>query len=416
MKPSIKPERFTRYQVFLIAIIALIQFTVVLDFMVLSPLGDALMKKLSLDTFQFGMVVSGYAISAFFSGLLAAGFADKFDRKKILLFFYVGFIAGTLFCGLAFNFATLLSARIITGIFGGVISSVSMAIITDSFTVTQRGRVMGFVQMAFAGSQVFGIPISLMLAYRWGWHAPFFMIVIFGALLGVIILLKMKPVNDHLKLQGKENAFVHLWHTLANKNYQVGFLAIAFMSIGGFMLMPFSSAFLINNIHVSEDNLKYVFMLTGISSVIIMPVIGRLSDRINRFTLFVVGSTIAAVMVVIYTNMSVIPLWQVIAINMVLFMGIMSRMVPATALSTSVPELKDRGAYMSINSSLQQLAGGVAALISGLIVTQKTKTSPIEHFDILGYVVAGVIICCIFFVYRMYVYVQAKKQQAGATL
>lgn len=416
MKPNIKPERFTRYQVFLIAIIALIQFTVVLDFMVLSPLGDALMKKLSLDTAQFGMVVSGYAFSAFISGILAAGFADKFDRKKILLFFYVGFIAGTLFCGLAFNFATLLSARIITGIFGGVISSVSMAIITDSFTVTQRGRVMGFVQMAFAGSQVLGIPISLMLAYRWGWHAPFFMIVIFGALLGVIILLKMKPVNDHLKLQGKENAFVHLWHTLANKNYQVGFLAIAFMSIGGFMLMPFSSAFLINNIHVSEDNLKYVFMLTGISSVIIMPVIGRLSDRINRFTLFVVGSTIAAVMVVIYTNMNVIPLWQVIAINMVLFMGIMSRMVPATALSTSVPELKDRGAYMSINSSLQQLAGGVAALISGMIVTQKTKTSPIEHFDILGYVVAGVIICCIFFVYRMYVYVQAKKQQPGATL
>lgn len=412
MEQTNKPAPFTKYQVFLIVIIALIQFTVVLDFMVLSPLGDALMKELAMTPKQFGMVVSGYAFSAFISGILAAGFADKFDRKKILLFFYAGFIAGTLFCGLAFNFETLLAARIITGIFGGVISSVSMAIITDIFVVSQRGRVMGFVQMAFAGSQVLGIPLSLYLAYNWGWHAPFFMIVGFAILLGAVIVIGMKPVNDHLKLQQKENAFLHLWHTLTNSNYQVGFLAIAFMSIGGFMLMPFSSSFLINNIHVSEDDLKYVFMLTGISSVIIMPVIGRLSDRINRFTLFTVGSLIAVVMVIIYTSMPVIPLWEIIVINMVLFMGIMSRMVPATALSTSVPEMKDRGAYMSINSSLQQLAGGIAALISGVIVTQKTKTSPLEHFDILGYVVAGVIICCIYLVYRMYLQVQAKKQPA----
>lgn len=412
MEQTNKPAPFSKYQVFLIVIIALIQFTVVLDFMVLSPLGDALMKELAMTPKQFGMVVSGYAFSAFASGILAAGFADKFDRKKILLFFYIGFIAGTLFCGLAFNFETLLAARIITGIFGGVISSVSMAIITDIFVVSQRGRVMGFVQMAFAGSQVLGIPLSLYLAYNWGWHAPFFMIVGFAILLGAVIVIGMKPVNDHLKLQQKENAFLHLWHTLTNSNYQVGFLAIAFMSIGGFMLMPFSSSFLINNIHVSEDDLKYVFMLTGISSVIIMPVIGRLSDRINRFTLFTVGSLIAVVMVIIYTSMPVIPLWEIIVINMVLFMGIMSRMVPATALSTSVPEMKDRGAYMSINTSLQQLAGGIAALISGVIVTQKTKTSPLEHFDILGYVVAGVIICCIYLVYRMYLQVQAKKQPA----
>ncbi|MBK5279160.1 MAG: MFS transporter, partial [Bacteroidia bacterium] len=145
---------FTRYQVFVIAILAILQFTIVLDFMVLSPLGALLLIELSITTVQFGWVVSSYAFSAGASGLLAAGFADRFDRKKILLFFYVGFILGTFLCGIAPDYNFLLVARIITGIFGGVVGSVSFAIITDLFKLEVRGRVMGFVQMAFAASQV----------------------------------------------------------------------------------------------------------------------------------------------------------------------------------------------------------------------------------------------------------------------
>src|SRR5688500_14987221 len=152
---------------------ALLQFTLVLDFMILSPLGDILMKSLDMTTGQFGSVVSAYAISAGISGFLTAGFADKFDRKKLLLFFYIGFIAGTILCGIANSYPLLVGARIITGLFGGVIGSISMAIIADLFTMQQRGRVMGFVQMGFGASQVLGIPIGLYLANAWGWHAPF---------------------------------------------------------------------------------------------------------------------------------------------------------------------------------------------------------------------------------------------------
>ncbi|HKZ38495.1 MAG TPA: MFS transporter, partial [Chryseolinea sp.] len=192
---AMKEKIFTRYEVFVVVILSVLQFTVVLDFMVLSPLGAILMPELKITPSQFGMVVSAYAFSAGASGLLAAGFADKFDRKKLLLFFYGGFIIGTLFCALAPGYQDLLLARIITGIFGGVISSIGFAIITDLFKLEVRGRVMGYVQMAFASSQVLGIPVGLYLANEWGWHSPFFMIVALSGLVGILIIFCMRPID-----------------------------------------------------------------------------------------------------------------------------------------------------------------------------------------------------------------------------
>lgn len=409
---QIKSEKplpmFSRYQIFVIAILALLQFTIILDFMILSPLGDILMKNMGLTTSQFGSVVSAYAFSAGISGFLAAGFADKFDRKKLLLFFYVGFIVGTLFCGLAYNYHTLLLARIVTGIFGGVIGSIAMAIITDVFTLQQRGRVMSFVQMAFAGSQILGIPIGLLIAAKFSWHATFFMVVILAMVIGLAVVFRLKPLTGHLKLQTQTNPLKHLWGTIKKRDYRIGFFATAMLSMGGFMLMPFTSAFLVNNVGIQQDDLPLIFLFTGISTFVIMPFIGKLSDKADKFRLFTIGSVIASVMVVVYTNLSPVPLWSVIAINMVLFMGIMSRMIPATALSSAVPDMADRGAYMSVNASLQQMAGGLAAVFAGFVVVQKTKTSPIEHFDTLGYVMVGFVMLCVFLVYRVSNLVKTK--------
>lgn len=401
-------EPFSPYQILVIALLALLQFTIVLDFMVLAPLGDFLMKSLSMTPKGFGLVVSSYAFSAGASGILAAGFADKFDRKKLLLFFYTGFIVGTLCCALSTNYEMLLGARIVTGLFGGVIGAISMTIITDIFAVHQRGRVMGVVQMGFAASQVLGIPIGLYLANIWGWHSSFLMIVILAIMIGITILFTVKPIDKHLALQSDKSPFLHLWHALSNRSYQTGFLATAFMSVGGFMLMPFGSAYLINNINITQQELPLVFMFTGLSSIVIMPLVGKLSDKVDKFMLFTGGSVLAILLILIYTNLSPIPLWQVVVVNMVLFMGIMSRMIPATTLTMSVPDMKDRGAFMSVNASLQQMAGGIAALCAGLIVTQKTKSSPLENYDVLGIVVSVMIVICIFFVYRVSELVKTK--------
>ncbi len=402
-------QGFTSYQKLLIALLALLQFTVILDFMVLSPLGDILMKTMGITTRQFGMVVSAYAFSAGISGILAAGFADKFDRKKLLLFFYTGFIAGTFWCAMADSYAMLLAARIVTGLFGGVIGSISMAIMTDTFAINQRGRVMGFVQMAFAASQVLGIPIGIFIANAWGWHAAFLMIAGLAVIIAAIVMLRMKPVDKHLALQNDKSPFLHLLHTLANKHYQVGFVATTFLSVGGFMMMPFGSAFLVNNIGISQHQLPLIFMITGISSIIVMPLVGRISDKVDKFKLFTAGTIIAILMVTVYTHLSITPLWQVVIVNIIMFMGIMSRMVPAQTLSTAVPEMKDRGAYMSLNASLQQIAGGIAAMCAGFIVTQESKTSPLQHYPELGYVVSTVSFICLFLVYRISELVKKKN-------
>ncbi|MBF7091567.1 MFS transporter [Flavobacterium sp. ALJ2] len=409
-KTKLEIPPFSSYQKYIIVLLALLQFTVILDFMVISPLGDILMKKLDMTTANFGLTVSAYAFSAGISGLLAAGFADKFDRKKLLIFFYTGFIIGTVCCALATNYALLLAARIVTGLFGGVIGSVSLAIVTDLFVIHQRGRVMGFIQMAFASSQILGIPLGLYFANHWGWHSSFLMIAGLGILILITIVIKMKPVVKHLELQSDKSPFLHLWHTLSNKDYQVGFVAIAFLSIGGFMLQPFGSAFLVNNIKINQLDLPMVFFYTGLSVLFIMPLIGKLSDKVSKFWLFTAGSLLSIVIILIYTNLGPVPLWQIVGLTMIMFMGVMSRMVPATTLNTGIPEMKDRGAYMSITSSMQQIAGGIAAVCAGLIVHQETKTSPLENYDILGYVISVVSLCSIFFIWRVNQLVKSKEK------
>jgi predicted MFS family arabinose efflux permease len=404
--PEIKG--FSTYQILVIIMLAVLQFTIILDFMIISPLGDILMKSIGLTTAQFGSVVSAYALSAGISGILTAGFADKFDRKRLLLFFYSGFILGTFFCALAYDYQTLFIARMVTGLFGGVVGSISMAIVADLFALQQRGRVIGYIQMAFAGSQILGVPIGLLLANQWGWHATFYFVVCVAACILLLVIWKLKPLTDHLAQPLDKNALQHLWHTIQKRHYRTGFLATAFLSLGGFLLMPFTSAFMVNNVGIAQESLPVVFFFTGITSMLIMPLIGRISDRVDKFKIFVIGSCLAATMVVVYTNMPPSPLWVMVIVNMVLFMGIMSRMVPASALNSAVPALYDRGAYMSINASLQQMAGGLAAMFAGMVVVQESAHSPLKHFDLLGYIMVAIMALCIFLVYRISVIVKTN--------
>jgi predicted MFS family arabinose efflux permease len=402
---------FTGYQKFAIFILATTMFTVVLDFMVMSPLGDILMKSLNLKPAHFGFAVSAYAFSAGISGLLTAGFADKFDRKKLLLFFYFGFIAGTFLCGIANTYPLLVGARIITGLFGGVIGSISMAIVADLFDLQHRGRVMGFLQMGFGASQVLGIPIGLYLANIWGWHAPFLWVAAMAVIIAVLIAVKLQPLTKHLALQKDKSAFTHLKHTVAKKNYRIGFSATSLMSIGGFMMMPFGSAFAINNLHITQHQLPLLFMVAGLSTLFIMPIIGKLSDKIDKFKIFAFASAWMIVMVVIYTNLSTTPLLVVIGLNVLMMAGIMSRMVPSQALITGIPDLQDRGAFMSINSSLQQIAGGIAAAFAGMIVLQKDKFSPLEHYDTLGYIIVCITILSVYLLSRVSTIVKIKAKK-----
>ncbi|HEY0945743.1 MAG TPA: MFS transporter [Opitutaceae bacterium] len=378
---------FSRDQIFVIAVLSFLQFTIVLDFMILSPLGAILLPALNITTAQFGLVVSGYAIAAGLSGVCAAGFADRFDRKRLLLFFYSGFILGTFLCGLAPNYPTLLVARIVTGLFGGVIAAVGLAIIADLFPLEVRGRVMGFVQSAFAASQVLGIPIGIFLANHLGWHAPFILIAALGAVVGVIIALRLRPIDAHLKGASRRSPFGHLLRTATNRRYQAGFAATTLLTTGGFMLMPFGSAFTVHNLGIPIEQLPVIYMASGVCSLAFGPLIGRLSDRIGKYRIFCYGTVVGVALVLVFTRLGHTPLWAVIALNVVLYASIAGRMVAAGALNSAMPEATDRGAYMSINGSLQQVSGGIASMAAGMIVVQAAD-GHLNHYATLGVVVS----------------------------
>lgn len=381
-------SRFTPYQKLVVAVLAFLQFTVVLDFMIISPLGVILMPALKITPAQFGLVVSAYAFSAGAAGILSAGFADRFDRKRLLLFFYGGFLLGTLFCGIAPNYEFLLAARVLTGLFGGVLGSIVMAIAADLFPLGMRGRVMGIVQTAFASSQVLGLPIGLYLANHLGWHSAFMMIVAVGLAVGVVISLKLLPINAHLRIQTDRSPFRHLLGTLSTPRYLQGFATTALLSTGGFMLMPFSTAFNVGNLGLTLDQLPLLYLVTGICSFIAGPVVGRLSDNFGKFKVFAGGSILTSVMVVIYTRLGVTPLPIAILVSALMFVGVSSRMVPSQALMSAVPTPASRGSYMAVSSSVQYVSGGIASVIAGLIVVQ-APGGRLERFDVVGDVIVA---------------------------
>lgn len=368
--------------------------------MVMSPLGAIMMPALKMSTTQFGVVVSAYAFSAGISGLLAAGFADRYDRKKLLVFFYSGFIVGTFLCGIATNHHFMLVARMVTGLFGGVVGSVVMAITTDLFPLNMRGRVLGYLQTAFASSQILGIPASLYLSELYGWHMPFMLIVVMASVALVIILKYLKSISEHLQYQSDRHALLHLWHTLKNPQYIIAFATMALMSIGGFMLMPFSSAFTVNNLQIPFGKLPIIYLITGIAAIFIGPLVGRASDSFGKLKVFIFGALLSIIMVLIYTNLGVSPLHIVIIVNVLMFCAIFSRIIPAQALMSAIPTPANRGAFMAVTSSLQQISGGVASVIAGVIVVE-TTSGKLDHFDTLGYIMTCTVIGSMILMYNI---------------
>src|ERR1700722_1808013 len=400
---------FSHYQSLIVALLALVQFTLILDFMIMSPLGAIIMPALNITAGQFGVAVSAYAFSAGISGILAAGFADRFDRTRLLLFFYLRFTAGTALCALAPNYHVLLIGRIVAGLFGGVMGSIVLAIITDLFALNLRGRVMGFVQTAFAASQVLGIPAGLFLSNHWNWH------VAFGALVGLsivtiaAILLVMRPVNAHLLLKQDSNAFAHLIATVSQPRYTLAFGVTTLLATGGFMLMPFGSAYTVHNLGIDIVHLPTVYLVSGLFSIFTGPLVGRASDAFGKFPVFVFGTAMSVVMVLIYTHLGQVTLTTAIIVNVLMFVGIFSRMIPSQALISAIPVPSQRGSFSAVSASLQQLSGGLGSVLAAAIIAQNPDGS-LRHFDTLGYIVVATSILSLT---AMYFVQKSVATQAG---
>jgi predicted MFS family arabinose efflux permease len=258
---------------------------------------------------------------------------------------------------------------------------------------------------------VLGIPIGFYLANKWDWHLPFVLIVVVSLIVGVLIVMYMRPVDSHLHNKIQRNALKHLFQTVTRSEYAKAFAATTLLATGGFMLMPFGSAFSINNLGLSADVLPALYLVTGIFSMGTGPFIGKLTDSIGKYKVFVLGSVLTSVLVAYYCNLGVTPFWLVTLISVLMFAGVSSRMIASSALISAVPDPQDRGAFMSVNSSVQQISGGIATFVAGLIVVQ-SPDGKLERYGALGWVVIGATALTVFLMYFLNQYVMQKAASA----
>jgi predicted MFS family arabinose efflux permease len=305
-------------------------------------------------------------------------------------------------CAAAQNYHVLLLGRIVTGLFGGVIGSVVLAIVTDLFPLHHRGRVMGFIQTAFAASQVLGIPAGLFLANHWNWHVCFVAIVGLSIAAIAVIAFAMEPVDAHLRLKQDKNPFRHLIATIGQPRYTLAFAVTTLLATGGYMLMPFSSAFTVHNLGIDIEHLPIIYLVSGLFSIVTGPLVGRASDAFGKYPTFVFGSVVSVIMVLIYTHLGHVALATAILVNVLMFVGIFSRMIPSQALMSAIPDASQRGSFSAVSASLQQLSGGLGSVLAGAIIAQQPDGSLI-HFERIGYVVVAtsiVSLCAMYFVQK----------------
>lgn len=362
--------------------LAAIQFTHIVDFMIMMPLGAHLMHFFHISPAQFSWLVAVYGISAATTGFLGGFVLDRFDRRSALLLLYTGFGMATLSCALAPTYHILLLSRMAAGAFGGVASSVVTAMVGDAIPPGRRGSAMGLVMSAFPLASIFGVPAGLVLAGWLQWHAPFFLLG--GLSLGILVLARriLPHVHSH---RSDAHPVRQMINIVTHKVHVRGFLLTATLVFSGACIIPFMAPSLVANVGLSEKiELPLVYMLGGVCTFFTLPWLGRLSDRHDKLYVLMGVSAVAVAAVLLITRLGPGPLYLTLATTTLFFMGMPGRFAPAMALITNAVDAEFRGGFMSVNSAIQQASGGLANIVAGLIVTQGPN-GRLLHYPTVGW-------------------------------
>lgn len=379
--------------------------------MIMMPMGDLLQRELEITPFQFSALVSAYPMAAFLSSLFGVFFLDKFDRKKALLVAYSGFIIGTFSSAVvpvtgdpSLNYTLFIGTRLLTGLFGGILSALVLSIIGDVIPLERRGRAMGFVTMAFSLAAVFGVPLALELVnlFNGNWHVPFYMVSGLGTIVVLCVIFGIPSIRVHLLHQKtRPHPFETLRKARRLPNQQMALLFMVLLVLGQFTVIPFITPYMINNVGLTQAQIPLIYLVGGACTVISSPVVGKLVDRFGRKPVFYIMALTSLVPLLLTTHLWPMPLALVLAVSGLFFIFISGRMIPANTMLTTVVRPENRGGFMSLNASVVSLASGIAALIAGSIVTQDGEGTPMEHFNIVGYIAAASTLLALFIGYRL---------------
>lgn len=366
-----------------LATLAAVQFTHIMDYMMLMPLGAHLMELLDISAAQFSYLVASYSLAAAATGFAGGFVLDRYDRKRALLTLYTGFGLATLACALAPNYTVLLFARLLAGAFGGLAGAVVMAAAGDIVPPERRGAALGVVMTAFPFAAVMGVPAGLLLADWFEWHAPFFLLAGMSVVIGTFVWRTLPDLPPHPVITPP---WQQMREILRHPLHQRGFQLSAALVFAGGCVAPFMAPVMVANVGLTEAQLPLIYLVGGACTFITVPWIGRLADRHDKVRVLGIISAVAAVAAFALTNLPPVPVVVALLVTTLFMVAMSGRFPPAMALITNAVEARYRGGFMSVNSAAQQGFSALANLVAGALVTRDLATGRLEGFPRAGLV------------------------------
>ena len=364
-----------------------IQFTHILDFMIMMPLGPEFIRELNINTHEFGLLLSSYTFAAALAGVFATYFVDRFERRVLLLSLYACFIIATLVCGLAPDYHSLFIARAFAGAFGGILGSLVQTIVADSIPFERRGKALGTVMSAFSVSTVAGVPLSLLLANNipyLGWRAPFFFIALISTLILYLGCRNIPRIIGHLDQTHEGSRLSQIWSVFSAHQHLRVFFFMALIMLTGFSVIPYIALYLTSNVGIDNGYIPLIYLCGGIATLMSSRVIGQMADRYGKVKIFKILAIASLIPLLVTTNLMPVPLWVALINSTAFFILISGRMIPAMAIASQMVEAKIRGTFMSLVGSVQMLASGLASVLAGMVVTIGAD-GKMEHYNLVGY-------------------------------
>jgi predicted MFS family arabinose efflux permease len=396
MHPPLTPHR-ERY---LLLTLAGIQFSHILDFMIMMPLGPSLIKVFGISTHQFGLLVASYSFSAALSGLLAATYIDRFERKRLLLTIFGLFGLATLACGLAPGYATLLVARGLAGAFGGIMGAMVQTIIGDVIPFSRRARAGSIVSTAFSIATVAGVPLSLWLANHFEWRAPFILIAALTVLFISVGARTLPELRHHISDEKRAHQLSAMFAVLRDPNHLKALLFSALIIFSGFTVIPYITIYAVCNVGIAQHDIPFIYLFGGMATLITARLIGHWADLRGKMKIYRLVAASALLPLFVVTHLGAAPLWLWLVCTTTFFILVSGRMIPAMAIITSAAQPKLRGTFMSLNATTQSLAMGLATTLAGFIITQDSA-GQIVDYGLVGFVAMTANVLAIWFVARI---------------
>jgi predicted MFS family arabinose efflux permease len=396
VQTALTPQR-ERY---LLLTLAGVQFSHVLDFMIMMPLGPILIAAFGISTQEFGLLVASYSFTAAASGLLAATFVDRFERRRLLLTMFGLFGVATLACGLAPGYATLLIARGLAGAFGGVMGAQVQTMLGDVIPFERRARASSMVSAAFSVSSIVGVPLSLWLANHFQWRAPFVFIAALVVLFILVGLRVLPELRHHIGSEKRAHPFVAMFAVLRDANHLRALLFSALIIFSGFTVIPYITLYAVHNVDIAQSDIPLIYLVGGTATLITSRLIGHWADRYGKVRVYRLVAIAALLPLFVVTQIGVVPLWLWLVCTTTFFVLVSGRMNPAMAIITSAAQPKLRGTFMSLNATTQALAMGLASTLAGFIISQD-NAGRIADYGTVGYMAMAANLLAIWFVARI---------------